>query len=117
MNIFQTAMISQVLFGVGARHAIGQTLTNMGTKKALIITDKFLHDSGLSNDVETSIKNAGIESIMFDGAEPENSLHRLIGRKPDMRRILWRQQNQLQTESRLQQYVPERKSWMRYRAV
>lgn len=74
MNIFQTAMISQVLFGVGARHAIGQTLTNMGTKKALIITDKFLHDSGLSNDVEASIKNASIESIMFDGAEPENPI-------------------------------------------
>lgn len=33
MNIFQTAMISQVLFGAGARHSIGQTLTNMGAKK------------------------------------------------------------------------------------
>lgn len=74
MNIFQTAMISQVLFGVGARHAIGKTLTNMGTKKALIITDKFLHDSGLSNDVETSIKNAGITCIVFDGAEAENPI-------------------------------------------
>lgn len=42
MNIFQTAMISQVLFGAGARHSIGQTLTNMGAKKALIVTDKFL---------------------------------------------------------------------------
>ena len=74
MNIFQTAMISQVLFGAGARHSIGQTLTNMGAKKALIVTDKFLHDSGLSNDVEASIKNAGIESVMFDGTEPENPI-------------------------------------------
>lgn len=56
MNIFQTAMISQVLFGAGARHSIGQTLTNMGAKKALIVTDKFLHDSGLSNDVELPSK-------------------------------------------------------------
>lgn len=74
MNIFQTAMISQVLFGAGARHSIGQTLTNMGAKKALIVTDKFLHDSGLSNNVEASIKNAGIESVMFDGTEPENPI-------------------------------------------
>lgn len=74
MNIFQTAMISQVLFGAGARHSIGQTLTNMGAKKALIVTDKFLHDSGLSNDVEASIKNAGIESVMFDDTEPENPI-------------------------------------------
>lgn len=74
MNIFQTAMISQVLFGAGARHSIGQTLTNMGAKKALIVTDKFLHGSGLSNNVEASIKNAGIESVMFDGTEPENPI-------------------------------------------
>ena len=46
----------------------------MGAKKALIVTDKFLHDSGLSNDVEASIKNAGIESVMFDGTEPENPI-------------------------------------------
>lgn len=72
MSIFQSQMISQILFGEGASMAIGQTLQKMGINKALIITDKFINKAGLTKGAETGMQAADIKVDVFDGAEPEN---------------------------------------------
>lgn len=72
MSIFQSQMISQILFGEGSSMAIGQTLQKMGIKKALIITDKFIDKAGLTKGAEAGMQAADIEVDVFDGAEPEN---------------------------------------------
>lgn len=72
MSIFQSKMISQILFGEGSSMAIGQTLQKMGINKALIITDEFINKAGLTKGAESGMQAAGIEVDVFDGAEPEN---------------------------------------------
>lgn len=72
MSIFQSQMISQILFGEGASMAIGQTLQKMNISKALIITDEFISKAGLTKGAEAGMQSAGIEVDVFTGAEPEN---------------------------------------------
>ena len=38
-------------------------------KKALIVTDKFLNESGVAKKVADTIKTVGLESVIFDGAQ------------------------------------------------
>lgn len=72
MGIFQSQMISQILFGEGASMAIGQTLHQMRVSKALIITDEFISNAGLTKGAEGGMQTVGIEVDVFKGAEPEN---------------------------------------------
>ena len=72
MSIFQSQMISQILFGEDASMAIGQALQQMRISKALIITDEFINKAGLTKGAEGGMQAAGIEVDVFDGAEPEN---------------------------------------------
>lgn len=72
MSIFQSKMISQILFGEGASQAIGQTLQKMGVSKALIITDEFINKTGLTKGAEAGMQAVGIKVDVFDKAEPEN---------------------------------------------
>ena len=72
MNIAQSSMVSQILFGEGASMAIGQTLQQMGVQKALIITDQIIRKVGLIDGVVSGMEQAGIDFDVFDGVQPEN---------------------------------------------
>ena len=57
--------------GPGRAKEAGRLLKMLGTKKALVITDSFLHQSGLLDGIEESIRSAGVEYAVFDGVQPD----------------------------------------------
>ena len=57
--------------GRGRARETGHVLQMLGAKKALVITDAFLHQSGLLDGVEESIRSAGVEYAVFDGVQPD----------------------------------------------
>ena len=58
------------LFGPGCAKEIGTKAQNLGAKKALIVTDEGLFKFGVANTIAESLKDAGVDSHIFAGAEP-----------------------------------------------
>lgn len=58
------------LMGAGAAHQAGEQAKSLGAKKALIVTDAFLHQIGMSKEIADIIETAGIKTVIFPGAEP-----------------------------------------------
>ena len=58
------------LFGEDSVLEAGTLMNSLGGKKALIVTDEFLAKSGMADQIQKILKEAGVESIIFDGAEP-----------------------------------------------
>ena len=57
--------------GPGRAKEAGRLLKMLGAKKALVITDSFLHQSGLLDGVEESIRSAGVDHVVYDGVQPD----------------------------------------------
>ena len=55
--------------GPGAAKNVGPEAANRGLKKALIVTDSFL-EKALAPDVVGYLKDAGVDSVVFGGAQP-----------------------------------------------
>ncbi|MCL1924566.1 MAG: iron-containing alcohol dehydrogenase, partial [Defluviitaleaceae bacterium] len=45
-------------------------IKNYKFKKALIVTDRFLNEIGVAKKIGDAIKTIGIDSVVFDGAQP-----------------------------------------------
>lgn len=58
------------LFGEGAVNETGDLMKSLGGTKSMIVTDAFLAKSGMAEDVVKILAGAGIDSIIFGGAEP-----------------------------------------------
>ncbi|MBO3657618.1 iron-dependent methanol dehydrogenase [Acinetobacter haemolyticus] len=58
------------LFGPGCAKEIGIKAQNLGAKKALIVTDEGLFKFGVAATISEYLKNAGVDSHIFAGAEP-----------------------------------------------
>lgn len=58
------------LFGPGCAKEIGTKAQNLGAKKALIVTDEGLFKFGVANTIAEYLKDAGVDSHIFAGAEP-----------------------------------------------
>ncbi|WP_406613029.1 iron-containing alcohol dehydrogenase, partial [Acinetobacter schindleri] len=58
------------LFGPGCAKEIGVKAQNLGAKKALIVTDEGLYKFGVADTIATYLKEAGVDSHIFPGAEP-----------------------------------------------
>jgi alcohol dehydrogenase len=58
------------LFGPGCAKEIGTKAQNLGAKKALIVTDQGLFKFGVADTISQYLKDAGVESHIFPGAEP-----------------------------------------------
>jgi alcohol dehydrogenase len=58
------------LFGPGCAKEIGTKAQNLGAKKALIVTDQGLFKFGVADTIAQYLKDAGVESHIFPGAEP-----------------------------------------------
>ena len=58
------------LFGPGCAKEIGIKAQNLGAKKALIVTDAGLFKFGVADDIADYLKEAGVDSYIFPGAEP-----------------------------------------------
>ncbi|ADG81722.1 iron-containing alcohol dehydrogenase [Thermincola potens] len=57
------------LMGAGAAKQTGDQVKNFG-RKALIVTDEFLANSGMAEQIAGYIKGAGVEVEIYPGAEP-----------------------------------------------
>lgn len=58
------------LFGQGVSNQVGAKLKELGSKKALLVTDAGLHGLGMSEEIATIIRDAGVEAVIFPKAEP-----------------------------------------------
>ena len=58
------------LIGAGAVKGIGDQLKDLGGSKALIVTDEGLSKIGMADQVKDLIVGAGLEAVIFDGAQP-----------------------------------------------
>jgi len=58
------------LFGPGCAKEIGAKAQNLGAKKALIVTDQGLFKFGVADTIAQFLKDAGVDSHIFPGAEP-----------------------------------------------
>lgn len=56
--------------GPGRAKEAGRLLRMLGARKALVITDSFLHQSGLLDGLLESIREADVEYDVFDGVQP-----------------------------------------------
>ncbi|MCT9979204.1 iron-containing alcohol dehydrogenase [Acinetobacter sp. I-MWF] len=58
------------LFGPGCAKEVGAKAQNLGAKKALIVTDAGLFKFGVADIIVGYLKEAGVDSHVFPGAEP-----------------------------------------------
>jgi len=58
------------LFGPGSVNEVGDRIKMLSGKRILIVTDGFLGKSGMAANVKKIIEDAGLEAIIFDGAQP-----------------------------------------------
>jgi alcohol dehydrogenase len=58
------------LLGVGAAKQAGAEAKKAGGKKALLVTDKGLVKLGMAGDIQANLEEAGLQVVLFDGAEP-----------------------------------------------
>ena len=58
------------VFGEGAVNEVGALMGSLNVSHAMIVTDKFLAQSGMAASVSQILADSGIRSVVFDGAEP-----------------------------------------------
>ncbi|WP_246792355.1 iron-dependent methanol dehydrogenase [Burkholderia perseverans] len=58
------------LIGAGCARETGTRAKSLGAKKALIVTDAGLHEMGLSATIAGYLREAGLDAVIFPGAEP-----------------------------------------------
>lgn len=58
------------LFGEGSVQEAGELMLSLGGKKPLIVTDAYLAKSGMADQIQNILTTAGVESVVFGGAEP-----------------------------------------------
>ncbi|MCB5943322.1 iron-containing alcohol dehydrogenase [Acidocella sp. KAb 2-4] len=58
------------LIGPGCARETGPRAKALGAKKALIVTDAGLHKMGVSELIASYLREAGLEAVIFAGAEP-----------------------------------------------
>lgn len=56
--------------GIGAVKEVGAKAKFLGGSKALLVTDKGLSKSGMADQIKKLLEDAGVPTIIFDGAEP-----------------------------------------------
>lgn len=85
MSSGQAAIISfnaaRVVFGAGASDETGEHLRQLGVTRALVVCDRFVTESGLGARLETTLHEAGIDSVSYDrivGEPSESSVHEAI---------------------------------------
>jgi lactaldehyde reductase len=58
------------LMGRGCLKELGQQMKDFGFKKALVVTDKFLNQSGIAGKVTAELDSISLEYVMFDDVKP-----------------------------------------------
>lgn len=58
------------LIGAGCVNEVGEKIKSLGGKKVLIVTDAGLVKLGIADNIKGIVEEAGLEAIIFGGAEP-----------------------------------------------
>lgn len=58
------------VFGAGCVKETGELAKTLGMKKILIVTDEYLGKSGVADNVKQILVEAGLDAVIFAGAEP-----------------------------------------------
>ncbi len=58
------------IFGAGSVAEVGDLMNSLGGKHAMIVTDQFLGSSPMADRITNILKEAGVNSCIFSGAEP-----------------------------------------------
>lgn len=58
------------LFGEDSVQEVGSLMQSLGGKKSMIVTDSFLATSGMAESIQNILTKAGVDSVIFGGAEP-----------------------------------------------
>jgi len=69
-QVFGYFMPTVNLMGAGSAKQVGEQMAVIGVKKALIVTDKYLNEIGMVDEIIGYIEKAGAKAVVFDGAEP-----------------------------------------------
>jgi hydroxyacid-oxoacid transhydrogenase len=57
---------ARIVFGAGASEETGERLGQLGVKRALLVCDRFVTESGLGERLQTSLRAAGIDPVVYD---------------------------------------------------
>lgn len=63
------------LMGAGSVNQVGERVKSLGGSKVLIVTDAGLSKIGMADKVKKIIEDAGLQAVIFDGAEPNPTDH------------------------------------------
>ena len=69
MNTFEFIMPGKIVFGAGKLSESGVSLAELG-KKGLIVCDAWCNSTGLPARLAEIMKEAGVESVIYDGVVP-----------------------------------------------
>ena len=68
----------EFIFGVGARHRVGFYARNMMARRALIVTDEGVAGAGWLDDLQTDLRNVGVDFVVFKGLTPNPKDHEVM---------------------------------------
>lgn len=63
-------VVPEFIFGVGARHRVGDYATNFSARRVLIVTDTGVMAAGWLRDVQDDLAAAGIATVVFHALTP-----------------------------------------------
>lgn len=58
------------VFGQGAAREAGELMKSLGGRKTMIVTDRFLGQNGMAQQIQDILTQSGVDSVIFSGAEP-----------------------------------------------
>jgi alcohol dehydrogenase class IV len=77
MENYEIRVPGKVRFGAGCTETIGEEATKIGAKRALMVTDPGVYQTGITDPVRENLSKAGIKVDIFSEAEPEPTYSKL----------------------------------------
>ena len=68
----------EFIFGVGARRRVGFYARNLMARRVLVVSDDGVIHAGWLKDVETDLREAGIDFVVFKGLSPNPKDHEVM---------------------------------------
>ena len=66
----QFELPTAIKHGIGTIKHVGEEVKNLGVTKALLVTDPGIYQAGVTAPIEASLKNSGVEVVLFNKVEP-----------------------------------------------
>jgi alcohol dehydrogenase class IV len=73
-NFYSFTVKTKIIFGIGAASQVGIIASELGAKKAIIITDSGVKKVGLVEKIQSYLNEQGISSEMFEDVEISSSV-------------------------------------------